>query len=343
VAHTKSMDCMLATSLKTRKSCYVINVWKWNSEIDTVPAPSSSSSSSSSSSGNSLTSCASHYKLYRTLQSHINEITCIAFSPDNSRLASAGQDSVVIVWEIDSGRKLMQLVQRADKAHSVCFSGTGNNLITGSWSTVRIWDLQTQQTLALIPSTSNRCRSVCLMRGGSMIVSITTNCDETDGYVTCWDVVTYEEMLRHHFPHAVCHLSPRQGSDNEVALSFSTASHQGGIIIFDLHECKTRFELPVGERMVANLCYNSSGSKLISCTFDGTVTTWDATTGGNIASMKIINGILGLSVGPHEEICVAAIEDRELWWIECGEVVDTWKFASSGVICYSNFAHVVLM
>ncbi len=67
----------------------------------------------------------------------------VVFSPDGKRLATAGRDKVVRVWEVETGKELAAL-SSADRVNVVAFSPDGKFLATGSKDgSVRIWPVLT--------------------------------------------------------------------------------------------------------------------------------------------------------------------------------------------------------
>jgi WD40 repeat protein len=69
------------------------------------------------------------------------EITTLSFSPDSRRLASAGFDAKVKVWDAETGQELLTLSGHKSWIWKTYFSPDGNRILScGCDRTVRIWD-----------------------------------------------------------------------------------------------------------------------------------------------------------------------------------------------------------
>jgi WD40 repeat protein/predicted Ser/Thr protein kinase len=77
----------------------------------------------------------------QVLSGHTDEVFAVAFHPDGSRLASAGRDRAVWLWDLARGTEVARLQGHTSYVWSLAFSPDGATLASGSGDfTVRLWD-----------------------------------------------------------------------------------------------------------------------------------------------------------------------------------------------------------
>ena len=71
-------------------------------------------------------------------------MNCLAVSPDGRWLASGGEDGIICVWDIGSGRRLKSMRGHARASlYSLAFSRDGTVLVSGcADNSVRVWDVK---------------------------------------------------------------------------------------------------------------------------------------------------------------------------------------------------------
>ena len=110
----------------------------------------------------------------------------VAFSPDDSILASTGTDGVIRLWDVTTKRLLNTLTGLEGDVWSVAFSPDGNILASaGADGVIRLWDVTTRQPLNTLTEHTNGVRSIAFSRDGNTLAS-----GSLDGTVRLWDVST---------------------------------------------------------------------------------------------------------------------------------------------------------
>jgi WD40 repeat protein len=124
------------------------------------------------------------------LVGHSGRIYTLAWSPDSKRLVTGSDDHTAMVWEAETGKKLLTL-SHGDKVNSVAWSLDGKRVATGSDDkTAKIWDALTGTAWSTMSGHYDHVLSVAFSPDGNRLA--TGSRDQT---TKIWDVESGKELL----------------------------------------------------------------------------------------------------------------------------------------------------
>jgi WD40 repeat protein len=199
---------------------------------------------------------------------HDREIKRVSFSPDGTRVVTAGGQTARI-WDAATGEPLSEPLRHDYNFRSVSFSPDGTRVVTSGGQAARIWDVATSEPLSE-PLRHNDVVWIAVFSPDSTRV-ITASRDHT---ARIWDAATgapVGDWLRHENEVNSVSLSP----DGTRVVTFSKYDHTARV--WDMATGK-RLGAPLGhDREIKSANFSPDGTRIVTAS-DLTVWIWDAAT-----------------------------------------------------------------
>jgi WD40 repeat protein/tRNA A-37 threonylcarbamoyl transferase component Bud32 len=250
-----------------------------------------------------------------SLDAHPGGVSTAAFSPDGTRIVTAGADRIAKVWDPATGQVVAALTGHDDVIHSAAFSPDGARVITASEDqTARLWDARTGTVVATLKH-RDPLWSAAFSPDGAWIV--TTGESRT---ATLWDGRSAE---------LVASLDGHRGVVYTAAFSpdgsrLVTASADHTATIWDVRTATRLATLEGHGDEVCSAAFSPDGSQIVTASDDQTARLWNARTGTLLASLQGHTGAVHVAgFSPDGSRIVTASTDRsaKLWDARTGTLL----------------------
>jgi serine/threonine protein kinase len=244
--------------------------------------------------------------LYNKLERHTATVNALAFSPDGTKLASAGLDKVVNIWSW-SGAAISAFIRANEIAvNSLTYSHDGVWLATGGRDKkVFILDgtMKNRVPLAILNDCHGVVNDVCFCPTRSELLV------GDEGALTLWDAGTGTIKGRLERGCLALAWSP---DGKTIAASDGVDKV---LYLLDGQTLETTRQISIYQGIITDLAFSPDGKQLAICSDDGTIQVWDVATDKSVWEQR---------PAKVPATCVAWSPDGRLLAVGCREIVFLW-------------------
>jgi WD40 repeat protein len=209
-----------------------------------------------------------------------DEVLCLALSPDRTKLAAAGVDRIVRVWNVAADFKLEQSIENhADWVFGLVFAPDNKHLLTCSRDkTAKVWDLAAKESVLTFPDHQNGVYGVAIKPDGKVGIS-----GGEDNQLRFWNATGEGKQIRNSAGHGKTIWRVLHHPTKPLVV---TCSGDASVRIWNVDNGSAVRTLSGHSDYVYALAISPDGNLIASGAWDGEVRIWKVDDGALVKAFK---------------------------------------------------------
>jgi WD40 repeat protein len=198
-----------------------------------------------------------------TLTGHARTVSCVAFSPDGTKLVAGTQNGTVTVWNVTNHACITTLNVTTTAVWSVAFTSDGRYLVTGFEKLVEFWNTDSWRVWTNFPG-----ELAALSKTGTLLITSESSpfFFEPAGGVALWNWQTGKLLRRFDTPGRAVALSP---DGHQMAV----AGTKSGITLWNTDTGKVAHNWPT-TNSIWSLDFSPDGRAVLSAGWSSDASLW---------------------------------------------------------------------
>ncbi|MGI5401928.1 NB-ARC domain-containing protein [Streptomyces sp. CA-135486] len=232
----------------------------------------------------------------------------VSVSTVRNLVASGGEDGVVRVWDLDTGRLLRTHQAHTGWVFATALSPDGMTVASaGDDAVIRLWRTDTGAPVGVLTGHTRRIRSLAFCSSGSVLAS-----GAEDGAVCAWDAERLVLVRKMHTAGTPV-WSVAIGGDTDSALA--AVGEDEFVRLFDLNTGRLLDERAAHRDWVRCVAFAPDSPLLASGSGDRSVLVWNAAGGQLVAVRRIADlkaRVRAVVLSPRADVVVTATEEPRI-------------------------------